>query len=266
MREKKRVKVQSLLMALVAFIFAGAAGEEAAAGSISFSAKATYASKYVWRGYDVWNNNPAFMPDISLDMDGYYAGIWSAYSIEDGCVDPFGDVCSTWDEHDFYVGAYGALWDGSRGATEYDISYTYFQFYRLRDVDNHEALVTLAHPSLLGGLFETPPVFYWGVAYGQPVSGAAPSSLWLKAGLKYSLELPASKAQMLVETFWDDGAGSFEAPVGFSHVRVGGHLEFTAGGFTFKPSAYYIHALKQTDPETLLESEYWYEILIGFGF
>jgi len=233
--------------------------------TVTLSAKATYASKYIWRGYDIWNDNPAFQPDVSLDFNGLYAGIWSSYSTAQGCADPFGDVCSSWDEHDYYGGIYGALWDGSPGSVEYDISYTYFQFFRLEGVDTHEILLNVTHPALLKGLAETPPVLYWGFAYGKPVNETSPVSQWVKAGLKMPFSLFDIGGTALAEAFWDDGAGSFGAPAGVSHIKTGVFFELKTASFSIKPSLFYQQAQKNTDPSSLLDSEFWFELQLGYS-
>jgi len=223
----------------------------------------TYASKYIWRGYDVWNDEGAVQPDLFFDFTtvSLYAGIWASLVTDDQCIDGFGDHCASWNERDYYLGHYGTLLDGKPLQIDYDISYTYFDFYRQSDSDTQELGLLVKHPKLI----ENVGVPYWGMYYGWPVSGVGHSKFF-KLGLESTFNLAGQALNTVIETVWDDGAGGFGVGEGISHVKVGIGTPTTLGGIGFEPSIYYQWAINDDVPGALLEDEFWVELSFNYSF
>ncbi|MBF0171607.1 MAG: hypothetical protein HQK87_11085 [Nitrospinae bacterium] len=232
--------------------------------SVTLTVKATVASKYVWRGYDLWNDSPAFQPDLSLDLFGRgYVGFWSAYAVADGCRDPYGDLCADWDEHDYYAGTYGTVGEGTPLRADYDVSYTWYQFFRLSDKDAQEVAVQMVHPDLLAFVGPGAPALYWSYHYGWPKDRGGEPNQWFKIGLRSTVVAGWADLTLHAETFWDDGAGSFASPAGWSHVRIGAALGVTVGKLKGELRGYYQQRLKESPQPGLLESEPWVELTLA---
>lgn len=230
---------------------------------IDTSLSLTYASKYIWRGYDIWNDRPALQPDLFVDLSEFsvYGGVWGSFALDDDCVDGFGDRCSDWNELDYYLGYYTSLKQGQRLQTEVDISYTYFDFYRQSNSDTQEIGLVVKHPELIKS-FGTP---YWALYYGWPVSGSGHSN-YVKLGLESAFTLAGEELTTVVETIWDDGAGGFGDGEGISHLKLGAAKLWTVSGIDIEPRIYYQWAFNDKVNDEILEDEYWFEISIGHSF
>lgn len=207
----------------------------------SFSLSTGYVSKYMWRGYDLFNDDPSFQPDISVDFEsiGLYMGIWAAYSTNGGCVDPFGDPCKDWDEYDYYIGRYSSLWEDSTFETGYTLEYIYFNFFRQTGQDTQKVSFGVEFPGLLPSVGLESTVLYSTVYYGWVVKRGGVDSRWLKFGINHDYSFDKHTATVLAELYWDDGAGSFEMEKGWSSLKVGLTDEMKIGFFSFTPTVYY---------------------------
>jgi len=243
------------------------AEEEGFFKKTSIDVKLTYASKYLSKGYDLWENAPAFQPDIFIDLGatGLYAGVWSSYSLENNCKDPYGDKCADWDEHDYYAGYYNSMLDSSRFKTNYDISYTYYHFFRLGTADINELFLSVNHPEFLPRLGPSRPVPYWGLYYDWPAHGAGKEAWYLKAGVNYDIPIGENKITPSVEIGWDDGGGTFDTGHGWSYWRTALAGSFSWHGLRFEPSLYYQWSMKDSAPDNLLEDEFWFKMTVAFN-
>ena len=268
--QKKPGRVNFCLMMVLLAALAtsvSAAEEEGFWKKTSIDLKLAYASKYLWRGYDLWNDGPALQPDLYLGLGGtgIYAGIWSSYSIKSGCTDPFGDKCSDWNEHDYYFGYYNSLWNDSRFKTDYDVSYTFYSFFKLHGVDTQEIALALTHPNLLPEIGGSRPALYWTFYYGWPVHDGI-DSLWLKLGLKHEFAVWGQQnLKTLIESVWDDGAAGFQTGEGWSHVKVGAATKFEWGALGLEPALYYQWKTKDHVPSALCENEFWFMVSLSWN-
>jgi len=124
--------------------------------NLSVDAKIDYVQKYMCRGFDLQNGDPAIQPSFTLDMGstGFYSGMWASYALD--------AEWHEWNEIDFYVGYYDSLWEKDWYAIDIDITYIYYYFPRQdRDEDSHDIALALKllnvippiGPSNLGAAF-----------------------------------------------------------------------------------------------------------------
>jgi len=259
------MKPKSHIRILLAAAMGLALLPSASLSQVSMDVKLTYASKYMWRGYDLWNNHSAYQPDFTLFFGGYgaYLGVWSAYTTTGACQDAFGEPCNLWEEHDFYAGLTGRAMTGSAMEVEWDANFTYYQFFRRHGDDTQEIGLNVTHT----GADPLGAVPYWGIYFGWPATAGAKDSRWIKLGVKRILAPGSSPFTALVETVWDDGAGAFGLKKGFSHLKAGMFFETSVGPLKLKPAVYYQSAFRGKDaPKALLEDEFWFEITAAASF
>ncbi len=113
-------------------------GEEEVGVTLDF----TYVTKYIWHGYDVYDDDGSFQPSITVDYKGFYAGVWYAWP-DAGEYDEFSEL-------DLFLGYERSFFEEERYALDSYISYTYFAFPKTNsDVDAQEIALGVSMPNLL---------------------------------------------------------------------------------------------------------------------
>lgn len=233
--------------------------------TLSLDARIDYAEKYMWRGFDLQDGDPALQPSLTLDFGdtGLYSGTWGNYATD--------AEWHQWDEIDVFIGYYHTFWEQERHALEVDVYYTYFYFPRqARELDTHEVALELKFPQIIPGIGSSGLVPYASLYYGRSVTGDADDGLWIKLGMDYDLPIPAALAiqkgqnlNIYVETFHNDGAQGFEVAPGWSHVATGMSTTFKYHGIDFTPSINYQWTWEDTVNE---EDEFWFTFSISYQF
>lgn len=231
--------------------------------NLSVDAKIDYVQKYMCRGFDLRNGDPAIQPSFTLDMGstGFYSGMWASYALD--------AEWHEWNEIDFYVGYYDSLWEKDWYAIDIDITYIYYYFPRQdRDEDSHDITLALKLLNVIPPIGPSNLVPYSTFYYGRSVTGDADDGLWIKIGINYDLPiraiLPWQKEQtlsMYVETFHNDGAQGFEVDPGWSHLATGISTTFRWRGIGFIPGINYQWSWEDTVND---EDEFWYTFSISY--
>ena len=84
----------------------------------------TFVSKYMWRGYDIFDDHGAFHPSVDFDLyqTGFNLNFWGAV--------PFGGGNDDLNELDYTLGYSRTFFDDETYAMEFMTQYIYyFQFY-----------------------------------------------------------------------------------------------------------------------------------------
>ena len=235
------------------------------AGKLSLEAEIEYAQKYMWRGFDLQEDDPALQPSLTLYFGdtGFYAGIWGNIA--------FDEEWHEWDEIDYYGGYYHSLCKDSWYAVDWDISYAYYYFPRYPgDVDTYTIALELEFPKLITLLNISGLVPYGAVYYGDSVEGESNDGLWIKLGVKYDLPIPPiltwQKEQALsiyMETFHNDGAQTAMVNPGWSHLATGISTTFKWHGFGFTPGINYQWSREETVNN---ENDFWYTLKLSYTF
>ncbi len=239
--------------------------EGAGIQNLSLKAAAEYVQKYMWRGFDLQDNDPALQADFTLDIGetGFYSGIWATYAID--------SKWREWNEIDFYAGYYRTLWEENRYALDADTSYTYYYFPRQdSDVDAQQVALTVELPKLFPPLGISKLTPYGGLYYGWSVRGEANDGLWVKLGMNCDLSIPSplfgqreQTLSLYIESFRNDGAQGFEVNPGWGHLVTGISTTFKFKGMDITPGVNYQWTLEETVNE---EDEFWFTFSISHAF
>jgi len=253
--------IQIPLVALILFFASATAfGGEI----ISLDTKVSYVSKYMWRGFDVLDGDPAVQPEMTLGFGdtGIYMGVWASYALRSR------SEWEIWDEWDYYAGYSFGLLKGTSIELGIDMNYTYFHYpEQNKYVDSQEVALAFKMPALLA-VEETKFIPYGGIyrSFEAHHSDLQQRAWWVKLGMEVKTLLPVRKDQeltMYAETFHNDGAATMETDSGFSHIATGAKTSFDIAGFSLTPGINYQWTLEETvNPE----NEFWFTISIGRSF
>lgn len=232
---------------------------------LGISLDATWVSKYIWRGQDIYDDHAAFQPSINVDLygTGFSVNVWTSYAGSGGY--------RNLEENDYSV-TYGATaFEGACSQTDYAISWLYYDVYDgpTRDSDSQELILDLSWPELLGG--KIVPVYqlaYYYAAHGEGVIAAAQIEGFSHL-FGFSCEVPSLEIIDNPLTFsWDitynDGQGSSTYDHDWSHMTWAVSTSFDdVFGATLTPALYYQTSMeKSVNPE----DEFWVGVSYGFDF
>jgi hypothetical protein len=182
------------LILLVAVVFLSMTGlAQAAAGELHGAINATYTSKYVWRGFDIYNDKSAIHPGIDLDLYGTGFG----FSAVGHRANSSGfELTERWDYTLYYA---NRLWESEWYAMNYRLGYVYYNYPDLRShtrdsIDLQELHGIFSFPSLLG------------------VKGLVPSYVLVKLWPSNSGSLVAGRVDLTT------GQPSSGTASGFAHI------------------------------------------------
>ncbi len=233
--------------------------------NLSLKATIDYTQKFMWRGFDLQDNDPALQADLVIDIGetGFYSGIWTTCAMN--------SEWREWDEVDFYAGYYCTLREKTRYAVEADASYTYLYFPRYdSNVDAQQIALTAEFPKIFPSTDISQLTPYAGLYYGWPVKSGPDDGLWVKLGMNCDLSiLPAPSGQekrtlgLYVESFRNDGAQGSEVNPGWSHIAAGASTTFEFRGMDLTPGINYQWTLEETVNE---EDEFWFTFSISYAF
>ena len=224
---------------------------------------ATWASKYIWRGFDLYDDKAAFQPSVDLDLfgTGFSVNVWGST----GCAEQLVNG----DELDYSVTYQNSMFNDTKFQTDYSVSWVYYDYVRLNSgaVDAQEFNMSLSWPEICS--FGVVPTYTIAYLYpSKPDSAAARLGLdgfVHVLGLTYDYVIPDTELPL---TFcWDitynDGQGGTSVEHDWSHMTWGLSTGFDVGPGTFTPSVYY-----QTSMEDSVntEDELWTTLSYTFGF
>ncbi|OXU14366.1 TorF family putative porin [Sedimentisphaera salicampi] len=145
----KITKLVSILAVVFAVSLAGAAED------FEFNVSSTFMSKYLWHGFDMYDDRPAVKTTLNVahQESGAYAEV--SYIMPTGSAsayeDKFQNLANTdsgypvgqSDEWDYTFGMEGSMMQGDAMQMDADLSYTYYNF---GDVSRYETFNTMAGP------------------------------------------------------------------------------------------------------------------------
>src|SRR4030042_1381388 len=134
-----------IFLALVSLSYAQ---QEPPKGELHGSVDLTFTSKYVWRGFDIYDDKSAIHPSIDLDLFGTGFGVnVTAHRANSGEF----ENGERWDYMLYY---YGSLFNEEPYATNYRLAYVYYNYpdmsaHKTTSIDLQELQAVLAWPKLL---------------------------------------------------------------------------------------------------------------------
>ncbi|MBD3268349.1 hypothetical protein GF373_16910 [bacterium] len=223
----------------------------------------TYASKYLWRGYDYYADHGAFQPSITMDYEGFYLGVWGSWPSASGYED--------WTEMDYYGGYSHLFFPDDRHALSTDLSYTYFDYVKMsNDEDAQEIMLILSMPNLLplgpGTVIPSYTLAYdWhGVQGGGHIDDGWFHIFGLAYDFPFQALIPEQEEQYLslaVDTTYNDGAYGSEPAL--SHTTANLSTTFEWNQFYFTPATGYQWSHEDTVND---EDEWFFTLSVGYYF
>jgi hypothetical protein len=120
------------LVSVVLLLAAASLGytQEPAAGGLHGSVDVTYLSKYVWRGFDIYDDKSAVQPSVNLDLGG---GVGVSVMGHRANTSGFEMTGERWD---YYLHYSNAINPGEKNAIHYRLGYVYYNY---PDMSSHTA-------------------------------------------------------------------------------------------------------------------------------
>lgn len=255
-------------LALIAAHASPLFAEDDSPAGIAVSVTVKYAQKYMWRGYDVLNGDPAIQPEIYAESSalGIYAGVFSSNAARADCNDQWGTSCKDWDEVDYYAGVLKDLGGESRFAATLDAYYAYFHFHRQKGVNAQEIKLKITQARLLPEIAGAKPALsYWG-SYVWPDCCGGKESKWAALSLAYPLAVGPGELKLAADLYWDDGGGGYDSGAGFTAFSAGAKYSYQLKNMTITPAVF--HQLRLKTPKTpgLVIEEPWLELSVSASF
>jgi hypothetical protein len=201
-----------------------------------------YVSRYIWRGYDVFDDHAALQPSANFDLfgSGFSVNVWGSL--------PMGSGYEDLSELDYTI-AYGvSYFEEEKYALDVSANYIYYDFYKVKSkgADTEEVGICFALPKLLeigGGVLV--PKYYVGKLW--PVDGADDiAGIYHSFSLSYDVTIPSTEQ---VLSFYSDinyNDGLFGADSDWSHATFGVSTSVEAGCVSITPFLNYQVSMEDT--------------------
>lgn len=205
----------------------------------------TFMSKYIWRGFEKFNNKAAWQPSVDLNLGGgFHANVWAAYPGSSGAVDQ-----TEYNYTLYYVGS--AMDDCYK--TDYAIGWRYYDFIDRPSKgsvsnevgpDAQEFFLEFEMPQLLTGGFVPHGAIYhmWKARSGGGVS--YPTGQIFLMGFDYNFTLqdaPDFPMTFSWDIVYNDGVGASTVDHDWSHMLWGLKTQFACPmtGAKVTPAVYF---------------------------
>jgi hypothetical protein len=264
---------------LLAAVSLGYAQERELHGSIG----ATYSSKYIWRGFDIYDDKSAIHPFIDLDLFG--TGFGFTTEAHRANSSEF-ENSERWDYSVYYL---GSLFQDESYATNYRLAYVYYNYpdmsaHTKNSIDLQEMQLLFSWPNILPVKGLVPSyvlVKLWPSNSGTIVGAGSPptgtdgtASGWAHIFmLDYELPIidPVTNMERMLnlhsELVYNDGAGPNGANVDqdWSHVVFGISTDFDlAENLALTPGIYHQVTMdKSVNPD---KDETWASVSLNYKF
>jgi hypothetical protein len=260
----RKLHILVIAVALFCAMSAPLSAKEIGGLDVDITLDFTYASKYMWHGYDVFNGDGSYMPSIELGTNGFYVGFWAAFPSSSG----YEDLT----EFDYYVGYGYTFFEDQTYALETSITYTYFDFPKTASAaDASELALSFSMPNLLPlGPANLVPSYTMYYDFEGIDSTNFDDGFFNTFGLSYSLPitpfLEGQEEQALDFGFditHDDGV--YGAKSGWSYATIGVSTTYEYKGAYFTPGMYYQMKLDDVAPGKI-DDDFYATFSIGYAF
>ncbi len=244
-------KISTKLTLLIAIAFGSitglASGEENP--TLGVTLDTTYASKYMWRGYNVFGENGSFQPSLDVDLfgSGFSVNAWGAI--------PLGSGSESLTELDYTL-AYGiTLFEEESYAVDLGANFIYYDFPKVNSKatpDSHEFGISVALPNLFSiGEIGIVPSYYVGKLWPASSSpGFDVAGFYHSLGLGSDLPIPGTDLALSLSADINYNDGMFGADHDWSHATLGVSTGFAVGSVSISPFLNYQISMEDTvNPE-----------------
>lgn len=238
---------KTLLLSTLLLCVAGVA--QAQESSLGVTIDATFASKYIWHGFDFYVGKSAFQPSVDVDLfgSGFGLNVWHSRPNASG----FRNV----EEFDYTVYYGNQAFEGTPYATDYTFSYLYYDYYDTgsKNADLQELLLRLSWPELIeGGVV---PSYTVGKLYEAQSGSTLDYDGWVHVfGLNYDWvlpgvipETPEQTITLLADVTYNDGFMGAGVDHDWSHATIGAAAPIpVVENVTFTPAVYHQISMEDT--------------------
>lgn len=254
---------------LVGIVVLGCAAAVASAADVKTTVDLTYASKYIWRGFDMLDDASAWQPSVNFGFDnGFSANVWASYAGTSG-----NEVMSRVNATEYhYTLAYsGTYAESCPWKTDYTVGWRYYDFIDMptRDKDVQEAFAEFAMPTLLGdtGLVPRGAVYQMWDSKGEGLNEDFSGTIYAM-GFGYNFKLDqAPELPMMFgwDIVYNDGTGGPDVDNDWSHMVWSLKTSFTCPltGGKVVPGVYFQNSFEDTVNN---EDELWGMISYALTF
>ena len=231
-----------ILLSTVAF----AQAQEELSGTLDI----TYLSKYIWRGFSVYNNQSAIQPSIDLDLYGTGLGLnvlWSRANTSG-----FENA----EEVDLTLSYNSSYFEYETYATDYSVGWMYYEYPDMPtdNTDMQELFASLSWPEICpeGVVPSYTIIRMWKSESGHPSSMPQATtndiSGWIHVlGLGYDLpvegilpDVPEQILHLSAALVYNEGCGATNVDHDWSHAVIGVSTDFDLGNdLTLTPGVYH---------------------------
>lgn len=205
----------------------------------------TYASKYVWRGYDVFGENGSLQPSVDVDLfgSGFSVNAWGAI--------PMGSGSEDLTELDYTL-AYGiTLFEDEAYAMELGTNFIYYDFPKVNSKatpDCQELGVGVALPGLISiGEIAVVPSYYVGKLWpASSEPGFDVAGFYHALGLGSEVPVPGTDLTLSLAADINYNGGMFGADHDWSHATLGASTRFDVGPVAISPFVNYQLSMEDT--------------------
>ncbi|MBN1435562.1 MAG: hypothetical protein JW936_00680 [Sedimentisphaerales bacterium] len=190
----------------------------------------TFTSRYMWRGFDLFDDHAAYQPSVDLDLfqSGFSVNMWGSIPMGTGSLN-HGNGINEWQEWDYTVAYGNTLFADTCYAIDYGINYIYYDFPKLdRASDTMEVGAGISMPNLISlGDVAIVPSYYAGALWPAESGGDTEIDGWahvfgLSADLVTAGIIPGTEEQVW-SLSWDItyNDGQFAVDHDWSHTTFG---------------------------------------------
>lgn len=269
----KGVALVSVLLLAGSAMAINLAGQE-----VATTVDLTYMSKYIWRGFDLYDDTSAWQPSVNMQWDnGFGANVWASYAGSGGTLVPGTDVGRVnGTEYDYTLTYSGSVLENC-WQTDYTVGWRYYDFIDnpSEAADLQEVFLEGAMPNLLeGGIVPHFAVYQmWGAESGSDVLVRDWTGTIYVVGFTYGLTLeqaPELPLTFLWDIVYNDGTGAIPAlgidpDNDWSHMvwGVSTSIDCPMTGGKFVPALYFQNSF---DDSVNNEDELWGGVSYSFTF
>ena len=283
--ERKAILLTTVLLFCTGGLTQAQALFEATEDDIGITAEVTYASRYIWRGFDSYmENHSAIQPEVNFDLfgTGWTFDVWVSRANGSGFEE--------YEEWQFALAYAGApLWSDMSYSTNWQAGYRYYYFpdgpmrpmpgASTLNLDREEVFMNVSWPSISQtGIVPSFSVFYiWPAESDVRSNGTAWSAFRKSRGFGYVFGLdydwtvpgliegiPEQIIHLSSDLYYNQGFGISPLPrmnhpdEDWSHVLLGATTDFDLGsGFSVSPGVWF---QKSMDDSVNTSDEYYFTV------
>ncbi len=254
---------KALILAIGLFVIGSSSAQAAGSADprIGVTLDYTFASKYMWHGFNLYGSKTASQPSVDLDFwqTGFGAMIWHSRANDSGF--------RNFEENDYIVYYGNSLFSDTPLAIDYNFSWLYYDYYDnpSRDVDLQELIMGFTFPNLLpGGVTAS---YSTGLLWPtrSSVPGLKNIGGWVHVfGLSRDVAVGEQVFSLMTDLTYNDGYAGGAVDHDWSHATFGVSTSFTLWkNFTFTPALY---QQKSMDDSVNTNDDLWTTLSLAYRF